>query len=632
MVGGIVACRVSTGPHASASLAGAGGEHAGARGAAWVCHATRPVRKPPLRMRAPPPQPEDLPRFDMPLLLGTFRSSTCNAVAVVHGGQRYLLAPSAAVAYGSQVRVYLPGREKPFPARVAHLAVDCELAALELIGSSSSSNGSNGSGSSSSSSSGGSAAAAAAVEEFWGALQPYQLADQGLPALQAAVGVVSYAEAQPQPSLSPGTVMRTEVITYPSALQRLLGLTVAVAISKEQLGSAVVDGRGQCLGVVFGRTVGSGRRKGGGAGSGAGSGGSGGGGSDSRWGQGRRRVGRRRGRRGQQEASALVVPVPVVAHFLEDLQKHGRYLGFPTLGIQWRRTESPALRRYTGMAPEQTGVAIVSINPTAALAAAGGQPLDVLAAVGDAAVGNDGTVAFRGGSESINISYHISQFQVGDTLDLTLLRRGAALTLPITLGVPGRLLPLHLAGAPPQWLVVSGLVLTVLSGPFLEGAFGRGWAVRAPVQLLREWHNHPASEDEQVVVVAECQDMGPGSATDGYERRGERASSQSPELGSGSGSGSSSGPPLDPSYITLELSSRLVMVLPLEVVVADTREMLGEYEVAHAVSEDLRTEYEGVMKARRQQLAAAGEKGAGAGEKAGKGKGKGRGGRSGKGR
>lgn len=113
----------------------------------------------------------------------------------------------------TQVRVYLPGREKPFPARVAHLAVDCELAALELIGSSSSSNGSNGSGSSSSSSSGGSAAAAAAVEEFWGALQPYQLADQGLPALQAAVGVVSYAEAQPQPSLSPGTVMRTEVIT-----------------------------------------------------------------------------------------------------------------------------------------------------------------------------------------------------------------------------------------------------------------------------------------------------------------------------------------------------------------------------------------------------------------------------------
>lgn len=82
----------------------------------------------------------------------------------------------------------------------------------------------------------------------------------------------------------------------------------------------------------------------------------------------------------------------------------------------------------------RTGVAIVSINPTAALAAAGGQPLDVLAAVGDAAVGNDGTVAFRGGSESINISYHISQFQVrgraevglGHSSDIKLTERHAA--------------------------------------------------------------------------------------------------------------------------------------------------------------------------------------------------------------
>lgn len=46
--------------------------------------------------------------------------------------------------------------------------------------------------------------------------------------------------------------------------------------------------------------------------------------------------------------------------------------------------------------------------------------------------------------------------------------------------------------------MLSGLVLTALSGPFLEGAFGRAWAIRAPVHLLREWHNHPAHPDEQV--------------------------------------------------------------------------------------------------------------------------------------
>lgn len=55
-------------------------------------------------------------------------------------------------------------------------------------------------------------------------------------------------------------------------------------------------------------------------------------------------------------------------------------------------------------------MAITNVNPTSPLAPHC-QPLDVLARVGEAAVDNDGTVAFRGG-ESINITYHISQFQV----------------------------------------------------------------------------------------------------------------------------------------------------------------------------------------------------------------------------
>ncbi len=138
--------------------------------------------------------------------------------------------------------------------------------------------------------------------------------------------VVSYAEAQPEPRATPGTVMRAEVVTYPSGLQRLLGVTVAVAgLAKEQLGSAVTDAAGRCLGLVFARTAGSGKRKkGGGGGAGGGGGERGGGGG--RWGHGRRHVGRRRSRRGQVEASATVVPVPVVEHFLEDCRRHGRWV------------------------------------------------------------------------------------------------------------------------------------------------------------------------------------------------------------------------------------------------------------------------------------------------------------------
>ncbi|KAG2494831.1 hypothetical protein HYH03_007072 [Edaphochlamys debaryana] len=658
----------------------------------------QPSRRPPLRLQTRPPGDEerpdageeagagaevdarlpgvvrlqcvqDVPRFDMPLLLGSFRSSTCNAVAVSYGGQSYLLAPAAAVIYGGQVRVSLPGRDKPFPAKVAHLGLECELAALQVES-----------------------------PEFWEALVPYELALDGLPHLQQPCSVVSYAEAQPRPRSLLGTVVRTEIVTYPSAMQRLLGMTVGVGLSRDQLGSAVVDAQGLCLGIVFGRTLGgkaSGARKQGGR-TGAGAGGDG---SGERWGMGRRRVGRRRGRRGGVEASAAVVPVPVVTHFLEDISKHGRYLGFPTLGITWRRTESHALRAYAGMRPGQTGILIASINPTAPLAAVA-QPLDVLAAVGGAAVDNDGTVEFRGGREKINIAYHISQFQVGDSVELTLLRQGEPRTVRLELGVPGRLLPVHLGGRPPSYLVLSGLVLTGLSGPFLEGAFGRAWPVRSPVQLLREWQNNPSAADEQVVVVAECQDLGPTSATDGYERRavmhqrvvrcngapvrslahlaalvGE-AQARADALGSGSGSGSGggrqggkgrkaapapaadaatttipasaaggasdgadgngdgnvngsgaagaaeaagangqpsigNGPPLDERQLLLELSNRMLLVLPLQQAGEDTKAMLAEYEVEHPVSADLRPAYEAALQGGQAGAGAAGALAAG---------------------
>jgi hypothetical protein len=83
-----------------------------------------------------------------------------------------------------QVRVLLPGRDKPFPARLLHLGLECELAVLEVDSA-----------------------------EFWEAIVPYELAPYGLVQLQQSVDVVSYAEGQPRQRSAPGTVMRTEVVT-----------------------------------------------------------------------------------------------------------------------------------------------------------------------------------------------------------------------------------------------------------------------------------------------------------------------------------------------------------------------------------------------------------------------------------
>lgn len=34
----------------------------------------------------------------------------------------------------------------------------------------------------------------------------------------------------------------------------------------------------------------------------------------------------------------------VLEHFLEDFRRNGKFLGFPCLGVEWQKMESPSLR------------------------------------------------------------------------------------------------------------------------------------------------------------------------------------------------------------------------------------------------------------------------------------------------
>jgi S1-C subfamily serine protease len=55
------------------------------------------------------------------------------------------------------------------------------------------------------------------------------------------------------------------------------------------------------------------------------------------------------------ENVGYVIPTPVVHHFLNDFINNGHFTGFPSLGIQWQRMESEALRKAYSMAPGQKG-------------------------------------------------------------------------------------------------------------------------------------------------------------------------------------------------------------------------------------------------------------------------------------
>lgn len=63
------------------------------------------------------------------------------------------------------------------------------------------------------------------------------------------------------------------------------------------------------------------------------------------------------------ENIGYVIPAPVVEHFLADYGKHGKFTGFPELGIRWQKMESEVMREAYGMKPNQKGILIRELNP-----------------------------------------------------------------------------------------------------------------------------------------------------------------------------------------------------------------------------------------------------------------------------
>ena len=53
------------------------------------------------------------------------------------------------------------------------------------------------------------------------------------------------------------------------------------------------------------------------------------------------------------EGIGYAVPYEIMAHFFEDVHLNGSFTGFPDLGLQLQRTESPALRWGTHVLEHQ---------------------------------------------------------------------------------------------------------------------------------------------------------------------------------------------------------------------------------------------------------------------------------------
>ncbi|CAH9090725.1 unnamed protein product, partial [Cuscuta europaea] len=296
-------------------------------------------------------------------------------------------------------------------------------------------------------------------DEFWDGVSPVEFGE--LPALQDAVTVVGYPIGGDTISVTSGVVSRIEILSYVHGSTELLGLQIDAAINSGNSGGPAFNNNGECVGIAFQSL-----------------------------------------KHEDVENIGYVIPTPVIMHFLQDYEKNGAYTGFPVLGIEWQRMENPDLRMLVGMSPNQKGVRIRRVEPTAS----GSNvlnPSDVLLSFDGVDIANDGTVPFRHG-ERIGFSYLISQKYKGDSAEVKVLRNSNTLVFNIELDTHKKLIPAHINGRPPSYYIVGGFVFCAVSAPYLHSEYGKDYEFDAPIKLLDKLANAMAdSVDEQVVVVSQ---------------------------------------------------------------------------------------------------------------------------------
>ncbi|KAM6541035.1 hypothetical protein CsatB_005482 [Cannabis sativa] len=259
-------------------------------------------------------------------------------------------------------------------------------------------------------------------KEFWEGAEPLELGR--LPHLQDAVTVVGYPLGGDTISVTKGVVSRIEVTSYAHGSSDLLGIQIDAAINPGNSGGPAFNDQGECIGVAF-----------------------------------------QVYRSEEAENIGYVIPTTVVSHFLDDYERNGKYTGFPSLGLLLQKLENPALRACLKVKSSE-GVLVRRIEPTSDAYNVLKQG-DVIVSFDDIRVGCEGTVPFRS-NERIAFRYLISQKFAGDVAELGVIRAGEFMKVKVVLKPRVHLVPYHIDGGQPSYLIIAGLVFTPLSEPLIE--------------------------------------------------------------------------------------------------------------------------------------------------------------------
>lgn len=293
-------------------------------------------------------------------------------------------------------------------------------------------------------------------DEFWEDVCPLEI--NGLPALQDSVTVVGFPTGGDNVCVTKGVVSRMDRQQYSHGRTSLLTLQIDAAINSGNSGGPVVRD-GKVVGIAF-QCLTAG------------------------------------------ESIGYIIPVPVVQHFLEDLDRHeGKYTGFCELGISWQTLENLDMKMYLGMPKKMTGVFVTKTEPLYH-AAEVLFPGDVITHINGVELADDGTFLFREATR-IDFRHLVSMKFNGETCRLKVWRNGQHGEVDVRVSTPKQLVPIHSHDVMPTYFIHAGLVFTKLTVWYLKSVYGCDWQCKSPIKLYEKAiAGSKSCEDEEVVIVS----------------------------------------------------------------------------------------------------------------------------------
>ena len=190
-----------------------------------------------------------------------------------------------------------------------------------------------------------------------------------------------------------------------------------------------------------------------------------------------------------------LVPTQVVKHFLKDVED-GKYDGFAHLGMSSIKMENEALREVYKMDKETTGVMLMDISEVSSVYGVL-QDGDILLSIDGHKIQNDATVEFIHG-EYTSFKYYVDQKQLGESLDLELLRNAKKIKIKIKLENVANddlLVDTLEHDVMPKYFIYGGYVFSPLSRNLLLQSR------LAPLQLKADATEWSTKKKEEIVVL-----------------------------------------------------------------------------------------------------------------------------------